>query len=88
MQAVTCLLILIGLCASVQETEEELQPGLVLRLAVMSRQHCHTQSHTALMLWQAARPLAQLLLRCPATLQCALRCWSVMCFCVAFCMPH
>lgn len=54
-----------------QEAVEELQPGLALRLALMPRQHCHTQSHTALMVWQAARPLAQLLLRCPASFQCA-----------------
>ncbi len=48
----------------------ELRPGLELRVALMSRQHCHTASHTALMVWQAARPLAQLLLRCPAFFQC------------------
>lgn len=52
-----------------QEVVEELRPGLALRLALMPRQHCHTQSHTALMVWQAARPLAQLLLRCPTFFQ-------------------
>lgn len=56
---------------SSQENVEELQPGLALRVALMPRQHCHTQSHTALMVWQAARPLAQLMLRCPSFFQCA-----------------
>jgi hypothetical protein len=53
-----------------QEVTEQLAPGLALRLALMPRQHCHTASHTALMVWQAARPLAQLLLSCPGYFQC------------------
>ena len=57
-------------CHACQEVVEELRPGLELRVALMPRQHCHTASHTALMVWQAARPLAQLLLRCPAFFQC------------------
>ena len=60
----------VHLCCACQEVVEELRPGLELRVALMSRQHCHTASHTALMVWQAARPLAQLLLRCPAFFQC------------------
>lgn len=60
-----------SICRRLQEVVEELQPGLALRLALMPRQHCHTQSHTALMVWQAARPLAHMLLRCPAFFQCA-----------------
>lgn len=52
----------------------ELQPGLQLRVRAVERQHSHTQSHTGLLMWAAALPLAQLLLRCPHTFQCARAC--------------
>ena len=52
----------------------QLQPGLHLRVRAVGRQHSHTQSHTGLLMWAAALPLAQLLLRCPRTFQCAHAC--------------
>lgn len=44
--------------------------GLSLRLRSVERHHSHTHSHTGLLLWAAAVPLAQIILRCPQTFQC------------------
>lgn len=52
-----------------EESCVELQEGLSLKLRCVERHHSHTNSHTGLLLWAAAVPLAQLLLRCPDTFQ-------------------
>lgn len=52
-----------------QESCVELQEGLSLQLRLVERHHSHTHSHTGLLLWAAAGPLAHLILRCPRTFQ-------------------